>query len=169
MIYDIILFLNHTPDIQWNNKTFGIITGFIIVVFYMLDYVLLHTDLDYITPFEKKSWTYVLCDFAISSLFFLGFVFSKYGEINCAILCLGIVPILFALYNWCLKVFKWHHVGFCIPSSFIVSYYLIIHCHFKLDNLKIDPEKFLFYQALIYTSAYFIYNLICFWIPKNRE
>lgn len=170
MIYDLVQFVfGEKPDIQWENIGLGITTGIFLVVFYLLDYIILHSDLEYKTSVEERDWIYVGCDFITSFLFFLSFVFSKYGSISSAVICLGIVPILFAVYNSRLNNYKGLHIGFAFFNTLIVFYYLTFHCILKKDSFIIHPELFLFFMALIYTSGYFIYNLIYFWLPSSSS
>ena len=165
MIYDLVQFIfDEDPEIKWVNIGMGITTGIFLVIFYTLDYIILHSDLEYKTSAVERDWIYVGCDFATSFLFFLSFVFSKYGNINGAVICIGIVPLLFAIYNSRLNNHKKLHIGFAIINSLIVIYYFAFHCIFKKDSLIIHPEIFFFFMALVYTGAYFIYNLVCFWL-----
>lgn len=160
MIYDLVLFTFDTnTKIEWENENFGIITGFFIVIFYSLDYILLHSDLDYRTTKSQKDYIYTLGDFVTSCLFFLAFVFSKFDKIDTSVICLALIPIIFLIYNWRLNVYKWFNVLFGIVSL------LTMGCYFYF---KPNPETFFLVMAISFTGIYFFYNLYGFWLNSNK-
>jgi hypothetical protein len=164
MIYDIIQ-AKIDPQAKTTLEHLGFLQGLdwwiglILIVYLIVDYMHLYTDMDATNPKggPKKTTIFIVCDIATSFLFFGSFVALKYHELGWSIGFLAVIPTCTAIYKW--ELLKSGTELWVTSIYGVISIAMIIPIWFRM--IAIDAH-YLAAGTMVLFCYYFMYVFVLY-------
>ena len=162
MIYDLMLFKKNYKN--QNELYVDLASTILITLFYAVDYIHLHADMNKIvSDSSKKSPEYLLCDVATSLLFFTAFVCIKEALYPFCLPCLVLIPFFIWLYkrkNILNQKNNQLFVKFLVFGIAISVVYFGLSIFFKSEIKEYNSYILLGIVAIFFVSyVYYVFSL----------